>query len=214
MVLHCIGLLEYFIQRSLLSMIKTFDFYFDFASPYTYLAHKQIRKIEKENSIKIKYKPVLLGGLLKNAGIVANVDIPVKAKYMIKDCKLCAEKNNIDFKFNNYFPIITLNLMRGVIIAEKKEYEKIFIDKVFDAIWKDGLNLNDNLVIEKLLKNLDINSQKFMMETVDQKNKNELKKRTDDAYKKGIFGLPSFFINNKLFWGHDRLEFVLSEAKK
>ena len=144
-------------------MIKTFDFYFDFASPYTYLAHKQIRKIEKENSIKIKYKPVLLGGLLKNAGIVANVDIPVKAKYMIKDCKLCAEKNNIDFKFNNYFPIITLNLMRGVIIAEKKEYEKIFIDKVFDAIWKDGLNLNDNLVIEKLLKNLDINSQKFMM---------------------------------------------------
>tara|TARA_B100000700_G_scaffold8044_1_gene8438 strand:- start:879 stop:1466 length:588 start_codon:yes stop_codon:yes gene_type:complete len=195
-------------------MIKTFDFYFDFASPYTYLAHKQIRKIEKENSIKIKYKPVLLGGLLKNAGIVANVDIPVKAKYMIKDCKLCAEKNNIDFKFNNYFPIITLNLMRGVIIAEKKEYEKIFIDKVFDAIWKDGLNLNDNLVIEKLLKNLDINSQKFMMETVDQKNKNELKKRTDDAYKKGIFGLPSFFINNKLFWGHDRLEFVLSEAKK
>ena len=195
-------------------MIKSFDFYFDFASPYTYLAHKQIRKAEKENSIKIKYKPVLLGGLLKSAGLKANVDIPVKAKYMIKDCKLCAEKNNIDFKFNSYFPIITLNLMRGVLIAEQEECEKIFIDKVFNAIWKDGLNLNDNLVVEKLLKNLDINPQKFLMDAVEQKIKNELKKRTDEAYNKGIFGLPSFFVNNKLFWGHDRLEFALSEAKK
>tara|TARA_B100000287_G_C20430914_1_gene701473 strand:- start:96 stop:683 length:588 start_codon:yes stop_codon:yes gene_type:complete len=195
-------------------MIKSFDFYFDFASPYTYLAHKKIKIVEKENSIKISYKPVLLGGLLKSADIKANVDIPVKAKYMIKDCKLCAEKNNIDFKFNSYFPITTLNLMRGVIVAEKDKYEKIFIDKVFDAIWKDGLNLNDNLVIEKLLKNLDINPKKFLMETVDQKNKNELKKRTDEAFKNGIFGLPSFLVNNKVFWGQDRLEFALNEAKK
>ena len=195
-------------------MIKSFDFYFDFASPYTYLAHKKIKIVEKENSIKISYKPVLLGGLLKSADIKANVDIPVKAKYMIKDCKLCAEKNNIDFKFNSYFPITTLNLMRGVIVAEKEKYEKIFIDKVFDAIWKDGLNLNDNLVIEKLLKNLDINPKKFLMETVDQKNKNELKKRTDEAFKNGIFGLPSFLVNNKVFWGQDRLEFALNEAKK
>ena len=65
--------------------------------------------------------------------------------------------------------------MRGVLVAEQEEYEKIFIDKVFDAIWKDGLNLNDNLVIEKLLKNLDINPKKFLMDTVEQKIKNELK---------------------------------------
>jgi len=195
-------------------MIKPFYFYFDFGSPYTYLAHKQIRKIEKENSIKIKYMPILLGGLLKSSGIKANVDIPVKAKYMIKDCKLCAEKNNIEFKFNSYFPILTINLMRGVLVAEKGGYEKIFIDKVFDSIWKDGLNLNDNLVLEKLLKNLDVNPKKFLMDTIEQENKNELKKRTDEAFKKGIFGLPSFLINNKLFWGQDRLEFVLNEAKK
>ena len=73
-------------------MIKSFDFYFDFASPYTFLAHKEIRKIEKQHSINIKYMPVLLGGLLKSAGIKPNIDIPIKAKYMIKDCKLWAEK--------------------------------------------------------------------------------------------------------------------------
>ena len=195
-------------------MIKSFEFYFDFASPYTFIAHKEIRKIEKENTIKMKYMPILLGGLLKSAGIKANVDIPIKAKYMIKDCKLWAEKYNIVFKFNNYFPIITINLMRCVLVAEKKGFAQNFIDKVFDAIWKDGLNLNDNVIVEKLLKNLDINPKTFLMEALETKTKDDLKKKTDDAFKQGIFGAPSFIINNKIFWGQDRLEFVLNEARK
>ena len=167
-------------------MIKSFEFYFDFASPYSFLAHKQIRKIEEENSIKVKYIPILLGALLKSAGIRANVDIPIKGKYMIKDCKLCAEKNNIEFKFNNYFPIVTLNLMRCVLVAEKKDFAQNFINKIFDAIWKDGLNLNDNSIVEKLLKNLDTNPKAFLMEAVESEIKEELRKRTDDAFKKGI----------------------------
>ena len=195
-------------------MIKSFEFYFDFGSPYTFLAHKEIRKIEKDNLIKIKYMPILLGGILKLAGIKANIDIPVKAKYMIKDCKLWAEKNNILFKFNNYFPIITLNLMRCVLVAEKSGFAQNFINNVFDAIWEDGLNLNDNTIVEKLLKNLDINPKSFLMDAVDPKIKDELKKRTDDAFKKGVFGSPTFIVNNKIFWGQDRLEFAINEAKK
>jgi len=125
-----------------------------------------------------------------------------------------AEKYNIEFHFNSYFPINSLNLMRCVLVAEKKNFAQNFINKIFDAIWKDGLNLNDNTIVEKLLKNLDINPKTFLMEAVDPKIKDELKKRTDDAYKKGIFGAPSFIVNNKMFWGQDRLEFVLNEAKK
>ena len=195
-------------------MIKSFDFYFDFASPYTFLAHKEIRKIEKQHSINIKYMPVLLGGLLKSAGIKANVDIPIKAKYMIKDCKLWAEKYNIIFKFNNYFPIVTLNLMRCVLVAERKFFAQNFIDNVFDAIWENDLNLNDNVVVEKLLRNLDINPKNFLLQAIEPQIKEELKKRTDDAYNKGIFGAPTFIINNKIFWGQDRLKFVLNESKK
>ena len=195
-------------------MIKAFDFYFDFGSPYSFLAHKKIIKIEKENSIKIKYKPVLLGGLLKTAGIKANADIPIKGKYMIRDCKLCAEQDGVQFKFNSYFPIITLNLMRCVLVAEKNNFKQNFVNKVFDAIWEDGLNLNDNLIVEKLLKNLDINPKNFLMEAIEPKIKNELKKRTDEAYNNGIFGVPTFMINNKIFWGQDRLGFVLNEAIK
>ena len=195
-------------------MIKPFEFYFDFVSPYSFLAHKEIKKIEEANTIKIKYMPILLGGLHDLAGIKSPGFIPIKAKYMIKDCKLWAEKYNMTFKFNNYFPIKTLDLMRCVLVAEKKNFAKNFINKIFDAIWKDGINLNDNTIVEKLLKNLDINPKTFLMEAVDPKIKDELKKRTDDAYKKGIFGAPSFIVNNKMFWGQDRLEFVLNEAKK
>jgi len=195
-------------------MINPFEFYFDFASPYAFLAHKQIRKIEKDNLISIKYMPVLLGGLLKLADIKANVDIPIKAKYMIKDCKLSAEKHNILFKFNNNFPIKTLSLMRCVILAEKKRFAQNFINKIFDAIWKDGLNLNDDIVIEKLFKNLDINAKFFIQEANDLKIKDELKKRTEEAFNKGIFGTPTFFVNNKIFWGQDRLDFAVNEARK
>ena len=195
-------------------MIKSFDFYFDFASPYAFLAHKQIRKVEMKNSMKVNYMPVLLGGLLKLADIKANVDVPIKAKYMIRDCKLCAEKNEIKFKFNSYFPIMTINLMRCAIIAESKGFEQIFINKIFDSIWEYGLNLNDNQVIEKILKNLNINPENFLTEVTEQKNKDELKKRTNTAYHKGIFGLPSFIVNKKLFWGQDRLSFALAEANK
>ena len=117
-------------------MIKPFEFYFDFASPYTFIAHKEIRKIEKENSIKMEYMPILLGGLLKSAGIKPNVDIPIKAKYMIKDCKLWSEKYNIIFKFNNYFPIKTLDLMRGVLVAEKKTLPRILLIKFLTLFGK------------------------------------------------------------------------------
>ena len=201
-------------QKKLAFMIKSFEFYFDFASPYAFLAHKHIRKIEKENSIKIKYMPVLLGAILKNLGLKPLAEIPAKGKYMIKDCKMFAEKYGYDFKFNNYFPIITLSLMRSVIVAEKKGFSENFINKVFDAIWKDGINLNDNIIVEKLFKNLDINPKKFLQEAINEKVKDELKKRTDDALNKGVFGVPSFVVNKKLFWGQDRLEFVIKELKK
>ena len=195
-------------------MIKSFDFFFDFASPYAYLAHKQIRIIEKENRIKVNYMPIFLAGLHSLLNIKANAFIPSKAKYMIKDCKLCAEKLKIDFKFNSYFPIKSLELMRGVLLSKKENETSEFIDKFFAAIWKDGLNLNTRTEIDKILKNLKINSDQFYFDISKQITKEELKKRTNDALLKGIFGTPSFRINNKMFWGQDRLNFVLQEAQK
>ena len=98
-------------------MNKHLEFYFDFVSPYSFLAHKEIKKIENKLGIKIRYIPILLGGLHNLHGIKAPAFIPAKAKHMIRDCKLIAEKNDVKFKFNSYFPIRSLNLMRGVLVA-------------------------------------------------------------------------------------------------
>ena len=195
-------------------MIKSFDFYFDFISPYSFLAHKEIIKIEKKNSVKIKYKPILLGGLHNLHGIKAPAFIPAKAKHMIRDCKLIAEKNKIKFKFNSYFPIRSLNLMRGVLVAEEDNYKSYYIDSIFNAIWQDGLNMNDENIIEKILKNLNVNPKTFLLRSASSSIKDSLRKRTNEAYEKGIFGAPTFVSNNKVFWGQDRIEFALNEASK
>ena len=195
-------------------MIKPFDFYFDFVSPYSFLAHKEVRKIENKEKIKIRYNPILLGGLHNLHGIKAPAFIPAKAKHMIKDCKLIAEKNNINFKFNSYFPIRSLNLMRGVLVAEEDNLKNYYIDNIFRAIWQDGLNMNDENIIQKILKNLNVNSKTFSLRSTSSSIKESLRKKTNDAYEKGIFGAPTFVTNNKIFWGQDRIEFALKEASK
>mgnify|MGYP001292974811 FL=1 len=195
-------------------MIKPFDFYFDFISPYSFLAHKEIRKIENKTNIKIRYKPILLGGLHNLHGIKAPAFIPAKAKHMIRDCKLIAERNKIKFRFNSYFPIKSLNLMRGVLVAEEDNIKNYYIDNVFNTIWQDGLNMNDENIIYKILKNLNINPKTFALRSTSSSIKDSLRKKTSDAYEKGIFGAPTFVTNNKIFWGQDRIEFVLKEASK
>jgi len=104
-------------------MIKSIDFYFDFVSPYSFLAHKRIRKIENEEKIKFIYKPILLGGLHNLIGITAPAFINPKAKFMVRDCKMVANKFDIKFKFNSKFPINSLNLLRGLlsINSDKKK---------------------------------------------------------------------------------------------
>ena len=195
-------------------MIKPFDFYFDFVSPYSFLAHKEIRKIENKTGIKIRYKPILLGGLHNLHGIKAPAFIPAKARHMIKDCKLIAERNNVKFKFNSYFPIRSLNLMRGVLVAEEDNVKNYYIDNIFNTIWQDGLNMNDEIIIQKVIKNLNINPKTFSLRTASSLIKDSLKNKTNDAYEKGIFGAPSFVSNNKIFWGQDRIEFALKEESK
>ena len=195
-------------------MIKDFEFYFDFISPYSFLAHQEIKKLEKKLNHKIKYRPILLGGLHNLHNIKAPAFIPSKAKYMIRDCKLIADKKHIKFKFNSYFPIKTLNLMRGALIAEEDDFQRFYIDTIFDTIWKDGLNMNDQNIIDKIIKNMNINPKTFFLRCQNQNTKNILIKKTDDAYQKGIFGAPSFLVNNKIFWGQDRLDFAVAEFKK
>ena len=195
-------------------MTKLIEFYFDFSSPYSYVGYKEIKRLEKNNSFKIKYMPIFLGGLHNSAGITPAAFNKIKSKHMVQDTKLVANKKNIKFTFNRYFPIKTVNFMRGAIIAKDDNYEKIYVEKIFDAIWRDGLNMNDNIIINKVLKNLDLNPNIFFGKVSDTKIKDKLKKLTNDALKKGIFGAPTYYVNRKIFFGQDRLIYAIDEIKK
>ena len=195
-------------------MTKSIEFYFDFSSPYAYLGFKEIKKYEKKYPFQIKYMPIFLGGLHNSAGITPAAFNKIKSKYMVQDTKLVANKKNIKFSFNSYFPIKTVNFMRGAIIAKDNNYEKIYIEKIFDSIWRDGLNMNDNIIINKVLKNLDLNPSIFFGKVSDIKIKDKLKKLTNDALKKGIFGAPTYYVNRKIFFGQDRLNYAIDEIKK
>ncbi len=194
-------------------MSKSIDFYFDFISPYSFLAHKRIRKIEKTESIKFSYKPILLGGLHNLIGITAPAFINSKAKFMFRDCKMVSRKFNIKFKFNPLFPINSLNLMRGLLSVNNR-LKNTYIDLFFDAYWQDALNLNDEKIIFNILKKIKINKSNFLKNTKDQKIKDKLKQLTQNAYKKDIFGAPTFVVNKKIFWGQDRLNYALDEYYK
>tara|TARA_A100001011_G_scaffold158656_1_gene167023 strand:- start:1018 stop:1605 length:588 start_codon:yes stop_codon:yes gene_type:complete len=195
-------------------MTKSIEFYFDFSSPYAYLGFKEVKKYEKKYPFHIKYMPILLGGLHNSAGITPAAFNKIKSKYMVLDTKLVANKKNIKFSFNSYFPIKTVNFMRGAIIAKENNYEKIYVEKIFDAIWRDGLNMNDNIIINKVLKNLDLNPNIFFEKVSDLKIKDKLKKLTNDALKKGIFGAPTYYVNRKIFFGQDRLLYAIDEIKR
>ena len=156
-------------------MNKNLEFYFDFVSPYSFIAHKKIKKLIKNNSFMVTYKPILLGGLHNLHGIKAPAFVPSKARFMIRDCKMIAERNNFKFKFNSYFPIKTTNLMRGVFIAEEDNFKNFYIDNIFNAIWVDGLNMNDQNIIDHILKNLGINPKTFYLRSTTELTKNTLK---------------------------------------
>ena len=191
-------------------MIKTIDFYFDFISPYSYIAHQKIKSF-KANKVKFNYKPILLGGLHKLGEITAPAFNERKMKNMRNDCELISKKNNIPFKWNDKFPINSLYLMRGYISIDPK-FKDIYTDTCFDAYWKNNIDISLDQNINDILNNCKINEKEFFNLINDQKIKSELKNLTVKAFEKDIFGAPTFVVNEKIFWGQDRLEYALDEC--
>jgi 2-hydroxychromene-2-carboxylate isomerase len=191
-------------------MSSHIDFYFDIISPYSYIAHKKIQKIKKYQKVIFNYKPILLGGLHNLAGISAPAFNKYKLKNFQSDCELVSKKNNISFKWNLKFPINSLSIMRGYLSVEESQKED-YLNIFFDAYWKDNLDLSSEKEISKLLENLKIDRKIFFDKIKQQSIKDTLKKFTNDAFEKEVFGAPTFIINNKIFWGQDRLEYALEE---
>ena len=190
-------------------MTKSIEFYFDFISPYSYLAYKKLKLLDI-NNINIIFKPIFLGGLHKLGGITAPAFNERKMKNMKNDCELVAKKNNIDFKWNDKFPINSLQMMRGYLTIDDKIKNKFF-DLCFCSYWKDNIDLSNIDNLENILKECSIDRNIFFTDIKNDQVKEELKRLTNKAFEKDVFGAPTFIVNNKIFWGQDRLEYALEE---
>ena len=191
-------------------MSDDIDFYFDIISPYAYIAYKKILKIK---DINFKLKPIFLGGLHNLVGITAPAFNKYKMKNMQNDCELVAKKNNISFKWNSKFPINSLIIMRGYLCIENSKKDE-YLNSFFEAYWKDDKDLSSKESIKYLLKKLKIDEHDFFNLIKNQDTKDKLKQLTQEAFEKEVFGAPTFIVNNKIFWGQDRLEYALDEIKK
>ena len=191
-------------------MTKKIDFYFDFISPYSFLAHKKI--INSNHRSKFNYKAILLGGLHNLGGITAPAFNERKMKNMKNDCNLIAKKNKIEFFWNDKFPINSLYLMRGYLFINNDKKDEYF-DLCFDAYWKNNEDISKEETIKNILSKCDIKSKDFETGIKDQKIKDKLKDLTSEAFKLNVFGAPTFLVNKKLFWGQDRLEYAIDESK-
>ena len=190
-------------------MSKTVEFYYDFGSPTTYLAHKRLQQLEAEYDLEVVYKPILLGGIFKATGNTTPVAVPAKGKYMLEhDLPRFARRYGVPLNFNPHFPINTLGLMRGAIAAQRLGCLPRYLDVVFDAVWVAGENMGDPEVVSRVLSEADLDVEALMPLLQDPEVKAELVNGTEEAVKRGAFGAPTLYMDGEIYFGQDRLDFI------
>jgi 2-hydroxychromene-2-carboxylate isomerase len=191
-------------------MDKTLDFYFDFVSPYSYLAVTQLPSVLANIPVNINYKPVLLGALHQAQDMPSPAFIPNKAKWIHRDCHLWAKHYNVPLKWPKQFPFNTLFLLRVCLYLQKTCAEKIplFVEQTFLAIWQDGLDVNDEQAVAQHLTDIGFDVADILQGCQQQEIKQALKQTVADAHELGLFGVPAFKVGEDVFFGQDRLMFV------
>ncbi len=190
--------------------MKSFEFWFDFGSSASYLAWTQLPALEAATGARAVYKPMLLGGVFQATGNQSPVSVPAKGNYIFEDFMRFAKRYGVAFQRNPHFPIMTLAFMRGAIALQARDDPRFmeYCRTVFTAIWADALNLNDPAIAAEVLRKGGFDPQELMARANDPATKDALKAATQDAVARGVFGAPTFFVGDQMFWGQDRMDFV------
>ncbi|MGV3571268.1 MAG: 2-hydroxychromene-2-carboxylate isomerase [Ramlibacter sp.] len=185
-------------------------FYFDVGSPAAYLAWTQLPAIARAVGADIDHRPMLLGGVFQATGNRSPMEVPAKAQYMQDDLQRFAARYGVPFRHNPHFPINTLLLMRGALGLQMREPARMvpYVDAVFRAIWVDGKNMNDPATVAGVLNAAGFDPEQILALAADPAVKDQLKAVTQEAVARGVFGAPTFFVGQQMFWGQDRLDFV------
>jgi len=189
---------------------KVLEFFFDVGSPATYLAWTQLPALASEEGAQLVHRPMLLGGVFKATGNVSPVTIPAKGAYTLKDFARFARRYGVPLRHNPFFPINTLLLMRAIASAQLHMPQRFLAltGLVFDAMWVQGLDMNDPAVVGAVLERGGFVAQDVLALAQDAQAKEALRHNTEEAVRRGAFGAPTFFVGDEMFFGQDRLDFV------
>jgi len=191
-------------------MTKTVEFFFDFGSPTSYLAWTQLPKLAADCGARLEWKPMLLGGVFKATGNASPVTVPAKGRWMFQDMARWARRYGVRLAMNPFFPINTLTLMRGAVglqLCQPADFER-YVNTVYRAMWATPCNMGDAAVLAPVLQGAGFDAQALLALAGDAEVKARLVANTDEAVARGVFGAPTMFVGEQMFFGQDRLDFV------
>ncbi|MBW8297933.1 2-hydroxychromene-2-carboxylate isomerase [Sphingopyxis sp.] len=189
---------------------KTLELIFDFGSPNAYLAMKALPELLDRTGADLLITPCLLGGVFKATGnkapMIQYADAPAKLAYENLEMRRFIEKHGLGkFRLNPHFPVNTLTIMRGAIVADDEGVLDDYVDAVNRAMWEDGLKMDDADVVATFLSANGFDGPALLARTQEPEIKAKLVANTEVAVARGVFGIPTFFVGDAMFFGKDRL---------
>ena len=195
-------------------MSARIEFFFDYVSPYTYMADTQIRGVAERAGAELVYRPMLLGGLMQQTGNRPPATVQPKGPYMLRDLARWAKRYGVPFQMNPKFPLNTLTALRLAVAALVDGGFEAFHPLAFRAAWAEARDLGDPEVLRALLAEAGLPAERLFERAASAEVKDALKRNTEEAAARGAFGAPTFFIGDEMFFGNDRLDMVEEEAKR
>ena len=189
------------------------EFHFDFGSPNAYLSHVVIPRIEQRTGAKFVYVPILLGGVFKltnnRSPVESYAGIRNKLPYERLETERFIKKHGIEnYRFNPFFPVNTLALMRGAVAAQRLGVFERYVAEMFRHMWAEPKDMDDPAVIAAALQESGFDAPQLMALAQDQTVKDELAANTSHSVERGTFGAPTFFVDDEIYFGKDRLRDV------
>ena len=186
------------------------EFFFDYGSPYSYLANSRLPALAERTGAEVSYRPMLLGGVFKATGNSSPAVEPCEAKrsYGGLELRRWVAHLGAPFRANPHFPINTLLLMRTAVAAQHAGVFEPFHRAVYPAFWAEGENLGEPEVVARILEKAGLDARALLEGAGDAAIKAELRASTEEAVARGAFGAPTFFVGDEMYFGNDRLDFV------
>lgn len=192
-------------------MPKQIEFFFDYVSPYSHVGNAAVKQMVARSGAKLIYRPMFLGGVMQATGNRPPGTVEAKAKYMGQDLPRCVNRYGLVLKMNPHFPMNTRKLLRATIgLADTPDEQTRFIDACFELCWAldDPIDPSDEAQLAAPLAARGFDLEDVLARATDEANTAALRANTDEAVARGVFGSPTFFVGDAMFFGHDRLDFA------